>query len=99
MKTRFLILPLILLALVLPVALSLAVAPEAKFIDRDTLKSMLGDPDLLIIDARHGAELARSNRQIKGALRFSPEGVASWGPKLPKNRKVVVYCDRGIFLG
>ena len=53
----------------------------------------LGDRDLLIIDARHGAELTRSNRQIKGAVRFSPEGVTSWGPMLPKEKKIVLYCS------
>lgn len=93
MKKRFWLLPLIFLALALPAASSPAAAPEVKFVDRDTLKGMLGDPDLLIIDARHGAELAKSNRQIKGALRFSPEGVASWGPQLPKHRKIVIYCS------
>lgn len=93
MKTRIWLLPLIFLALVLPAALSLAAEPEAKFIDIDTLKGMLGDPYLLIIDARHGAEWTKSDQKIKGAMRFSPDGVASWGPLLPKDRKIAVYCS------
>ena len=72
MKTRTWFLPLIFLALALAPALSLAAEPEIKFVDIDTLKGMLGVPSLLIIDARHGDELIRSNQQIKGAFRFSP---------------------------
>ncbi len=93
MKRRIWTLPLVFLILLLTPTFCPATEPQVKFVDKDTLKGMLGDPNLLIIDARHGAELARSNRQIKGALRFSPEGVASWGPKLPKGGKIVVYCS------
>ncbi len=38
-------------------------------------------------------ESTKSNRKIKGAMRLSPEGIASWGPLLPKNRKIVLYCS------
>ncbi len=95
MKKMKWLLPLVLLALGLMVAPCLAAEPELQvnLIDKDILKGMLGDPNLLIIDARHGHEWSKSTRKIKGALRFSPDGVASWGPLLPKDRKIVVYCS------
>lgn len=93
MKTKIWLLPLILLALTLSPALSLAAEPEVKFVDIDALKGILADPNLLLIDARHGAEWTKSDLKIKGAMRFSPENVASWGPLLPKDRKIVVYCS------
>lgn len=93
MKKRIWLLPLIFLLLLFPPALCPAAEPEVKFVDIDTLKGMLGDPGLLIIDARHGNEWAKSDRKIKGALRFSLDRIASWGPLLPKNRKIVLYCS------
>ncbi len=79
MKRKIWVLPLVFLILLLTPTFCPATEPQVKFVDKDTLKGMLGDPDLLSIDARHGVELARSNQQIKGALRFSPEVVTSWG--------------------
>ncbi len=93
MKTRIWLLPLIFLALAPSPALSLAAEPEVKFVDVDTLKGMLGDSSLLIIDARHGTEWTKSDRKIEGAMRFSQDGIATWGPLLPKNRKIVMYCS------
>jgi hypothetical protein len=75
MKKRIWLLPLIFLWLLLPPAFCPAAEPEVKFVDVDTLKGMLGDPNLLIIDARHGAEWTKSNQKIKGAMRLSPEGM------------------------
>lgn len=93
MKNRIWLISLIFSGLLISPAFCLAAEPEAKFVDIDTLKGMLGDPSLLIIDARHGAEWTKSDRKIKGAIRFSPDGIASWGPLLPKNRKIVLYCS------
>lgn len=80
MKTRFWLLPLILLMLVLTAALCLAALPEVKFIDRDTLKGMLGDPDLLIIDARMVLNWPGAIGRLKG-LCVSLQRVLLPGPR------------------
>ena len=96
MRKSMWILSLALLAfLVVPVPFvagpSLAGEPQVNFVDKDALKGMLGDPGLLLIDVRHQGDWERSKVKIKGAMRFSPEGVASWGPLLPKDRRIVLY--------
>ena len=96
MKKRIWLLSLVLLALLVPpvppvLVPSLAAEPEVKFVDKDTLKGMLVDPSLLIIDVRHQGEWEKSDRKIKGAIRFSPDRAASWGPLLPKDKKIVLY--------
>ncbi len=96
MKNKIWILSLVWLALLLVLAASapspgLAAESPVNFVDPDTLKGMLGDPSLLLIDVRHQGEWGRSKIKLKGAMRFSPAGVASWGPLLPKDRKIVLY--------
>jgi len=96
MKKRIWILSLALLAFwVVPVPYgagpSLAGEPQVNFVDQDSLKGMLGDPSLLLIDVRHQGDWERTKIKIKGAMRFSPEGVSSWGPLLPKDRRIVLY--------
>ena len=82
--------------LVLAITLGLAVpalaAKEAPLVSKQTLKSWLKDPDLLIIDVRRGSYETSKNK-IKGAVRKDPDGVKSWGPALPKDKKIVLYCS------
>ena len=82
--------------LVLAVALGLAVpalaAKEAPLVSKQTLKSWLNDPNLLIIDVRLGS-YETSKKKIKGAVRKDPYNVESWAGTLPKDKKIVVYCS------
>jgi rhodanese-related sulfurtransferase len=82
--------------LVAAVSLALAVpavaAKEAPLVSKQTLKSWLKDPNLLIIDVRLFS-YATSKNKIKGAVRKDPDSVKSWGPTLPKDKKIVVYCS------
>jgi rhodanese-related sulfurtransferase len=82
--------------LVLAVSLALAVpglaAKEATLVSKQTLKSWLNDPDLLIIDVRLGSYETSKNK-IKGAVRKDPYNVKSWASTLPKDKKIVVYCS------
>ena len=59
---------------------------------KDKLKSMLGNPDLLIIDVRYGKDWTESDLKIKGALREDPEAVDSWAGKYPRDKTLVFYC-------
>jgi len=81
-----------LMAISLGLAASGAAAREAPLISQETLKSWLNDPNLLIIDVRLNSYYT-STRKIKGAVRQDPFHVRSWGPALPKDKKIVLYCS------
>ena len=59
---------------------------------KDQLKSMLDNPDLVIIDVRAGADWLRSDMKIKGAIREDYNDVKSWAHKYFKGRLIVLYC-------
>jgi hypothetical protein len=83
------------LFLVITVSLALTVpclAAKADFrVDKDTLKSWLADPGVLIIDVRVGGSWEKSATKIKGALRQDPQKVKDWAASLPKDKKLVLY--------
>ncbi len=89
MKSKFFLWLLLLLGLSLTAGSALAAKPEVKYIGPDTLKSMLGAPDLVIIDVSKG--WWTYDRKIIGSL-VLPEEVSSWAPRLPKDKKIVLYC-------
>lgn len=68
---------------------SLAAEPEVKYIDAATLKGMLSDPDLVIIDTSQG--WWTYDQKIVGSLVF-PEEASSWASRLSKDKKIVLYC-------
>ncbi len=83
--------------LVIAVSLSLTapcLAAKDDFrVDKDTLKSWLADPGVLIIDVRTGSSWERSATKIKGAVRQDPQKVKDWAASLPKDKKIVLYCS------
>jgi rhodanese-related sulfurtransferase len=83
----------IIIALV--VALSLTIPALAGAdplrVDQETVKSWLGDPQVLIIDVRTGKSWEKSNRKITGAVRHDPRAVKQWAASLPKDKKIVLY--------
>ncbi|MBM3367986.1 MAG: thiosulfate sulfurtransferase GlpE [Betaproteobacteria bacterium] len=65
-------------------------------IDPRQLSSQLGSPTPpLVIDVRRETVYATAPDRIAGALRRDPEAVAAWGPALPQDQPVVVYCVHG----
>ncbi len=90
MKGKFWFLIILLcLAWLAPPAPALAAKPEVKFIGPNALKGMLGDPDLVIIDTSQG--WWTYDQKIVGSLVY-PEEASSWAPRLPKDKKIVLYC-------
>ncbi len=57
------------------------------------LRSLLGDPGVIILDARVQWAWEGSDSKIKGAIRVDPANVGSWADSLPKNKMIVVYCS------
>lgn len=64
---------------------------EITYVDKDTLKDMLGAPDLMLIDVRAPGGWNRSTEKIKGAVRRERDQVAAWGPTLPRDKKIMLY--------
>jgi rhodanese-related sulfurtransferase len=60
-------------------------------VDKETVKSWLGDPQVLIIDVRTGHSWDQSHRKIKGAVRHDPREVKQWAASLPTDKKIVLY--------
>jgi rhodanese-related sulfurtransferase len=83
-------------ALVVAVSLGLALpclaAKPVPRVSKQTLKSWLNDPNVMIIDVRLGS-YDTSKKKIKGAVRKDPYNVKSWASTLPKNKKIVLYCS------
>jgi hypothetical protein len=61
---------------------------------KEELKSLLGNPDLVVVDVRVSSEWRKSEHKIKGAVREDPEkAIDSWAAKFPKDRTLVFYCS------
>jgi rhodanese-related sulfurtransferase len=55
-------------------------------------KSMLGNPELIIIDVRQPRDWNASSTKIKGAIREEPSNAAAWASKYPKDKTLLFYC-------
>lgn len=67
-------------------------AADAPRMTMETLKGMLGDPNLVIVDVRQGRDWDASEFKIKGAVRNDPAKFDSWKDTYPKDKTIVLYC-------
>ncbi len=67
-------------------------AGEVKTIDKDELKTMLGSPDLVVLDVRTGKDWTSSEFKIKGAVRFTDKDISMAMEKYTKDSTIVLYC-------
>ena len=70
---------------------SMAFASEISRISKEELKSMLGKPEVVVIDVRTLWDRKMSLKQIKGAVREDPGDVKSWAKKYSKEKTIVLY--------
>lgn len=61
----------------------------------EDLKKQLESKSVTVVDVRRRADYEAEPQLIPGAAWRDPEKVDAWGPELPKNRPVVVYCVKG----
>jgi len=62
-------------------------------ITKEEVKSMLGNPDVIILDVRAARDWKDSESKIKGAIREDRKGEAStWMDKYQKDKILVLYC-------
>ncbi len=61
---------------------------------KEELKSLLGNPEVVVLDVRIADEWKRTDLKIKGAVREDPEkDYRSWAANYPKDRTLVFYCS------
>jgi rhodanese-related sulfurtransferase len=74
------------------IGLVMAGAKDIPKISKEKLKTMLGNPDVVVIDVRTLWDRNMSLKQIKGAIREDPADVKSWAKKVPQKKTIVLYC-------
>jgi rhodanese-related sulfurtransferase len=83
---------LVVVTLILAFSWSCSSGQEAPRVDKETLKSWLADPQVVIVDVRFGKDWQDSNTKIKSAIRHDSKEVQTWAASLPKEKKIVLYC-------
>jgi rhodanese-related sulfurtransferase len=66
-----------------------------KTVDRETLKDWLGMSDIFLMDVRSAGAWKSSIAKIEHAHRFDPERFSKMVRDIPKNKKLVLYCEDG----
>jgi rhodanese-related sulfurtransferase len=92
MRKRILFLAIVMVVAAAAVFASSSAAQDVKRMTIEELKGMLGNPDLVIIDARREGDWKQSKVKIKGAVREDLEKVDTWMNKYPKDKTLVFYC-------
>jgi hypothetical protein len=68
-------------------------ADDVPRIDKDELKALLDNPDVVILDARASSDWDQSQNKIKGAHRLDQSNIESVEKMYPKEKTIVVYCS------
>ncbi len=69
-------------------------AGKAPRMSKDELRSLLGSPNLVILDVRLDREWEKSKTKIQGAVREDPEkDTRTWMNRYPKDKILVFYCS------
>jgi hypothetical protein len=64
---------------------------DAPRIAKEELKSMLGNPEVIVVDVRISDDWKKSEWKIKGAVREDPEKFKSWAINYSKDKTFVFY--------
>jgi len=84
---------LILIFLTIGLFTTFGLSADVPMITKEELKTMLGNPDLVIFDVRHGREYFSSDSKIKGAIRpLVREHIYEAIITYPKETTFVIYC-------
>jgi hypothetical protein len=82
----------VMVSLVLVFGFSLASAKDVPRMTTDELKTLLDNPEMVIIDVRTDLDWDKSTQKIRGALREDPHNVDSWASKYAPEKTIVLYC-------
>lgn len=85
---------MVMVLMVLVIWVVMAVAMEIPRISKEELKSMLENPDVVVIDVRAIPDHNTSVKKIKGSVREDPDPIKakSWANKYSKDKTIVLYC-------
>ena len=68
-------------------------ADDTHVMTKEQLLSLLGKPDVIIIDVSSNEGWHSRNEKIPGALREEPMKFESWMSKYPKDKTIILYCS------
>ena len=68
-----------------------AAGEDVRKMTKEKLKSMLGKPDVTILDVRIENQWKNSDLKIVGARHENSKEVKSWANKYPKDKTIVLY--------
>jgi rhodanese-related sulfurtransferase len=63
-----------------------------KRISKESLRKVLGNPDVIVVDVRQQKGWNDSDLKIKGAIRENPDHIKEWMKRYPRNKTLVFYC-------
>ncbi len=67
---------------------------EVPRVTKEQLLSMMGKPEVVILDVRESESWKKSKQKIQGAVREDPlKDVQGWSDKYPKDKTLVFYCS------
>jgi hypothetical protein len=69
-----------------------AMAADAPRMSTGDLHARLGEPGLVVVDARSAGDWNSSTAMIKGAVRRDPTSVAAWAEEYQRGQTIVAYC-------
>ena len=79
--------------IILGVLANAANAADVPRMSTQELNSMLGHPEVIILDVRAAGDWDKSKTKIQGAVREDPNKSAeSWANKYPKYKTIILYC-------
>lgn len=73
------------------VSATTATSKDVSRITKQELRSMLDDPDVIILDVRPEQQWKASELKIRGAIYENPKKVGSWARKYPKDKTLILY--------
>ena len=72
---------------------SVAFSREPPRISKEELKTMLGNPNVIILDVRIDDEWEASGKKIQGATWKDAEKIGLWLNQYPQDKILVFYCS------
>ena len=85
-KTKFSAMALA-VSLILAFTWSCGSGEKPPLLDRETIKSWLSNPEVIILDVRAPKDWNPSDKKIKGAVRQDPDEVTTRASTCPRTRK------------
>jgi rhodanese-related sulfurtransferase len=89
---RHLIIPTLFAAMTLAATAFAAGTESVPRMSTDELKSRLGEPGLVVLDARGSWDWDGATEKIAGSVRVDPAAVEQWAGNYDKEKTIVVYC-------